>query len=308
MIIAALDIGSNSFHLLIASVTTSGLVAEHRYKQTVQLGAGLDADNNLTHLAIERGLETLRSFVAILNQHQVSKVYCVATNTLRLANNADEFIQHAESILLSSVDVISGDDEARLIFKGIVHEQPRSGSGMVMDIGGGSTEFALGNAEAMPETCSLQMGCVSYSSRFFSDGKIYPENTQAAIAASRLCLEPELGRLRKTHGGWMIGTSGTVQSIADVCHELYQTDKNFMLREHLEDLLKRLILVGHVDKIKFKSIEINRSGILPAGLCICLSVMLQLNVNTMHVGYSSLAEGLLIEKTDSAFSELNIAN
>ena len=204
--------------------------------------------------------------------------------------------------------MISGDDEARLIFKGIVQEQPRSGSGMVMDIGGGSTEFAFGNAEAIPETCSLQMGCVSYSSRFFSDGKIYPENTQAAIAASRLCLEPELGRLRKTHGGWMVGTSGTVQSIADVCHELYQTDKNLVLRDHLEDLLKRLILVGHVDKINFNSIEIGRSGILPAGLCICLSTMQQLKINTMHVGRSSLVEGLLLDKTHTVFSELNIPN
>jgi exopolyphosphatase/guanosine-5'-triphosphate,3'-diphosphate pyrophosphatase len=174
-----------------------------------------------------------------------------------------------------------------------------------MDIGGGSTEFAIGNTDGPQQTNSLQMGCVSYSTHFFSDGKIYQENTSAALAASRLCLEPEIKTILGMPFDWQVGTSGTVQSIASLCHELYQSDPNMIQREHLEDLLKRLILVGEINAIQFQSLEENRRGILPAGLCICLSVMQQLGIEQMDVGHSSLSEGLLIEQTGVFFTELN---
>lgn len=305
MIAGALDIGSNSIHLLISEITDTGVHHLQRYKQKVQLGAGLDADNNLSRQAIDRGLTCLRDFVHHLNSHRVETLICAATNTIRVARNRAEFTEPAEGILMCPVDIITGDQEARLIFLAIATELARTGTGLAIDIGGGSTELAIGDHTTdgdikLLQTNSLQMGCVSYSRQFFFDGKIYQENTQAALTASRLSLESvkqqvlSVGEL-----DWRAGTSGTIQSIGQLCHDLYGTPANQISREGLEDLLKRLILLGHVNAISFPTLEHTRRPILPAGLCICLSMMRQLQIEEMAIGKSSLCEGLLIDRLTS---------
>ena len=308
MIAAALDIGSNSVHLLIAQQTANGLIALERKKSKVQLGAGLDADNNLSLQAIERGLECLREYIRYMNEHKVQHLFSCATNAIRLANNRAEFITPAEGILMQPVNVISGNEEARLIFKAIASEKSCQGTGLVIDVGGGSTEIALGTCEDetnQPLTWSIQMGCVSYSRQFFADGKIYQENTQAALTAGRLYIEPVKHELITKHCDWMIGTSGTFQSISELCHEFYGTPANLMVRESLDDLLKRLVLIGHVDKISTRVMEDNRKPILPAGLCICLSLMQQLDLDELDIGQSTLCEGLLIEGLNETFINLD---
>lgn len=308
MIAAALDIGSNSVHLLIARQTGEGLVALERLKNKVQLGAGLDADNNLSLQAIERGLDCLRDYIRYLNDHKVQHLFSCATNAMRLANNSAEFITQAEGILMHPVEVISGNEEARLIFKAIASEKSCQGTGLVIDVGGGSTEIALGKCEDetnKPLTWSIQMGCVSYSRQFFTDGKIFQENTKAALTAGRLYIEPVKNELMTNQCDWMVGTSGTFQSISELCHDLYGTPTNVMVKDSLEDLLKRLVLIGHVDKLSSIAMEDNRKPILPAGLCICLSLMQQLEVDELEIGQSTLCEGMLIEGLNQTFVNLD---
>jgi len=307
MNVAALDIGSNSFHLLIVEKTDKGLVPIQRYKDKVQLGAGLDADNYLSNRAIQRGLTTVTSFIKHLNEHNVSKVYTAATNTLRLAKNGAQFITEAEAILMQSINIISGDKEAELIFEAVTDELNYDGTGLVIDIGGGSTEFAIGSMQQTKHTIttdyknSAQMGCVNYQRRFFSDGKIFNENMQAAITSGRLSMEPMLSSINKYELNWIIGTSGTLQSIAEICAQLYHGSENRLLRSQLQDLKKRLILVGHSEQLNFKCLDSNRKKILPAGLAISLAIMQTLDCEEMEIGQASLCEGMLIHALGQSF-------
>ncbi len=159
--VAAIDLGSNSFHMVVAKVIGQELQLVSRHKQRVRLGSGLDDQSNLNNAAIERGLECLSMFAERLQGFEVENVRIAATHTLRQANNAHIFIQRAREVLTFPIEVIPGEEEARLIYLGVAHTQPESDSKLVVDIGGGSTELIIGKGFEAKLVNSKQMGCVS---------------------------------------------------------------------------------------------------------------------------------------------------
>ncbi|MAI65755.1 MAG: exopolyphosphatase, partial [Alteromonas sp.] len=169
--VAALDIGSNSFHLVVARIVADSVQILHRVKQKVRLADGLDDDDILSDEAIARGLSMLKVIAESLKGFEPDSVRIVATHTLRKARNARHFIKAAKEVLPYPIEVISGVEEARLIYSGVAHTNHADGQQLVVDIGGGSTEFVIGKGFT-PLLCrSLQMGCVSYTQRFFSTGE-----------------------------------------------------------------------------------------------------------------------------------------
>jgi len=293
--LAALDLGSNSFHILGATCDQDGLCFGQRIKEKVQIRAGLDSDRNMSQSAINRGLDCLKGFQTYIEAQDIQKIAAVGTNTLRIALNSDEFLIQAEKILQTTIRVISGKEEARLIFKGVLNEIDKKEPGFVIDIGGGSTEFAIGDKSGLSFAESLEMGCVSYCQRFFADGKIYTENVRAAEKAARLEIEPHLKALTSIDKSWIAGTSGTLQSIAILSHNICGDKENVLRRESIDDLEKRLILTGHINAIKTKHLDSNRREILPAGLAIVRAFFDVLDIKEIQICQSALCEGLLLD-------------
>ncbi len=293
--LAAIDLGSNSFHLLDAEFVDGTLSFGQRIKNKVQIGAGLDIDHNLTQTSINRGLDSLLHFQRHIKEQNISGVVAVGTNTLRIANNRDDFIQTAEEMLSTSIRIISGEEEAGLIFNGVIHEIDKSTSGLVLDVGGGSTEFAIGDTTGTTYTQSLQMGCVSYYQRFFADGKVYYENVRAAEKAARLEIEPHLINLSSGVHNWIAGTSGTIQSIAMLAQQFCNESQNILKRSSIESLEKRLIFSGHVKNINSELLDRNRCEILPAGLAIVKAIFDTLELDQIQVCQAALCEGLLLD-------------
>ncbi len=215
-LIAALDLGSNSFHLCLAKANIHGEVRIlERLGEKVQLAAGLDEERNLSEEATQRGLDCLRRFAQFISGMPQGSVRVVATNALREARNRSDFIRRAEEVLGHPVEVISGREEARLIYLGVANSMPDSGGRrLVSDIGGGSTEFIIGQGFESELRESLQMGCVSYTQRYFRDGKITPARYAQAYTAARLELMGIENSLRRL--GWQqaVGASGTIRAVA----------------------------------------------------------------------------------------------
>ena len=214
-LIAAIDLGSNSFHMVLAKTDQQDIRILDRMGEKIQLAAGLDQHLHLHPDAIQRGLDCLRRFAQRIGDLPPGSVRVVGTSTLRVAINRQEFILQAEAILGHDIDVISGREEARLIYLGVSQTLPDSpGRRLVVDIGGGSTEFIIGQDFEPQYRASLQMGCVSYGQRFFVDGKISPDNYARAYTAARLEMLETEQTLRQL--GWQdsVGASGTLHSVA----------------------------------------------------------------------------------------------
>jgi len=303
--LAALDLGSNSFHLLDAVLLDnctekkdqkiSPLIYGCRLKEKVQLGAGLDAHHNLSQVSINRGLDCIKSFHSYIQEQNIEHFIAVATNALRVANNSHDFIRAAETIINGPIKIISGKEEARLIFNAVIKEIAADDTGLVIDIGGGSTEFAIGDRSQLQLAKSLEMGCVSYYQRFFADGKIYSENVKAAEKAARLEIEPHLEQLLSLPINWITGTSGTLQSIAILTQRLFNADENVLTLDSLEALEGVIIDSGHIEALDFEYLDINRRSILPAGIAIVKGIFDSLNINSIRICQSALCEGLLME-------------
>ncbi len=219
---AALDLGSNSFHLLLVRRTRSGFVVQERLKEKVQLLAGFEA-GHITESAQARGLACLARFAQRLKPVERAHIRALGTYALREAANASDFLQLAQKVLQAPVDVISGDYEARLIYRGVAHHLGvDAGRRLVIDIGGGSTEFALGDAESAVGTLSVGMGCVAFRDHFFAPGVMQAEGyavaKQQAVAMLRQQLAgSDLGQTLQTWPEFVVlGTSGTVASIETV--------------------------------------------------------------------------------------------
>lgn len=296
--LAALDLGSNSFHLLDASSHGRKLQFGKRLKEKVQIGAGLDIDRNLSQSAINRSLDCIRSFQNHIKEQNIQHIVAVATNALRIAHNRNDFVQAAEAILETKINVIHGKEEARLIFHGAINEIAEKKPGLVIDIGGGSTEFAIGDKSELLFAESIEMGCVSYYQRFFADGKIYSENVRAAEKAASLEIDQFLSELLRNKQHWIAGTSGTMESIAELTQHYCGDPVNRLRRSSIDHLEKRLILTGHVKAIKYKKLDSNRREILPAGLAIIKAIFNTLDIEEIKICHSALCEGLLLELND----------
>ena len=209
-LMAAIDIGSNSFHLAIARLDHGEVRKVVSMSEKVQLAAGLDEHNILGEAAEQRGLDCLSRFVARLDSVPPERIRIVATNALRQAKNANDFISRANKILPKPIEVIAGREEARLIYLGVSHTNASSDKRLVIDIGGGSTEFIIGQEFDPLLTESLQMGCVAFTQKYFADGQITKEAFNNAMSAARKEVLAINGRYQKVGWSSAIGSSGTI--------------------------------------------------------------------------------------------------
>ncbi len=301
---AALDIGSNSFHLVIARLVADAVQIVHRVKHKVRLADGLDANNMLSDDAIQRGIDTLESMSEAISGLDASAIRIVATHTLRRARNAHVFLRKASEVFSYPIEIISGNEEARLIFVGVSSSIATQTERLVFDIGGGSTEFAIGK-DMQPNICkSLQMGCVSYQKRFFSDNSLSPANTRRAIISAKLELELAAGNLRKHKWQTSIASSGTARAICSIINLAKEnaSDSEVDL-EDLYTLLERCHECNTLDELKLNGLSEDRRQVLVPGLCIVIAIVESLNIVSFHFSESALREGVLYELQPSHSSQ-----
>ena len=294
-LVATIDLGSNSFHMVLARVDHGEIRILERLGEKVQLGAGLDEKNNLSEEAMQRGVDCLRRFAQLINGLPAGAVRIVATNTLRVAHNRDVFINRVKDVLGHRVDVISGREEARLIYLGVAHTlADDAGKRLVGDIGGGSTEFIIGERFESVLRESLHFGCVSYGQKFFEDGRISSSGYNQAYTAARL----ELMRIEQSvqRVGWQeaVGASGTIRTIAQ-CLRGAELSNGEVHREGLQWLKRKVLKVNHVDKLSLQGLKAERRPILPAGLAILEALFDALQVQSMDLSEGALREGVLYE-------------
>lgn len=295
--VAAIDLGSNSFHMVVARVVDQDLQLVSRHKQRVRLAAGLDAQMNLDNAAIERGLECLAMFAERLQGFELDNVRIAATHTLRQANNAHIFLQRAREVLPFPIEIIPGVEEARLIYSGVAHTQPESDSKLVVDIGGGSTEMIIGRGFEPLLINSKQMGCVSYTNRFFANGKLSNKNFAKATLAAEQRLESIATRYRKK--GWDIafGSSGTIKAIREVLIGLGYED-GIITSKRLDKLIEKLCQWNTIDDIELSGLTPERKPVFAAGVAILAAIFKDLKISEMHFSQGALREGLLFEMED----------
>jgi exopolyphosphatase/guanosine-5'-triphosphate,3'-diphosphate pyrophosphatase len=292
--IAAVDLGSNSFHMIVARLHDGQLRVLDRLRDPVRLGAGLMKQNRIDPEVRKRAIECLQRFGQRLRELGPESVRVVGTNTLRRARDPD-FMEEAQQALGHPIEVIAGVEEARLIYLGAAHSlADNGGRRLVMDIGGGSTELIIGEGFKPLRMDSLYMGCVSMTEQYFGSGKLTKSNFQDAEVAAGLELEPIQERFRKL--GWQMaaGASGTIRTVRDLLVEAGWTEQGITL-EGLRKLRKVMIDAGHVDKLKLKALPEDRRPVLAGGLAILSATFEALKIERMMITQGALREGLLYD-------------
>ncbi|MFB6348826.1 exopolyphosphatase [Moraxella marmotae] len=301
-LLGAIDLGSNSFHLAIARLDHGEVRKVASISEKVQLAAGLDEHNMLSEEAMVRGIECLNRFAQHITEIHPTRLRIVATNALRKAVNAQEFIRRANAILPKPIEIIAGREEARLIYLGVSHSNASTDTRLVIDIGGGSTEFIIGQGFEPIEMESLQMGCVSYTKKFFADGKI----TEQAFAAAAKYTQAELLAIAKRYKkvGWdnAIGSSGTIKAARLVLSELGFDGESITLAG-MQKLKKHLIKLGSVDKIDFEGVKAHRQAVFPAGVAELLAIMQTLEIDELGYSDGALREGVMYDMLGRLNSE-----
>ena len=291
--VAAIDLGSNSFHLVVASPRQGELVVVDRLREMVRLAAGLTPARRLTEEAQRKALDCLQRFGERLRDLPPGCVRAVGTNTLRVAANAEEFLARAEQALGHPIEIIAGIEEARLTYQGVANSLAQDGKRrLVMDIGGGSTEYIIGVDSTPLHKESLRMGCVSMSLAHFHDGKITPKRFKQAVIAAQRELEPFEKTFR--HGAWeqAVGASGTMRTVGKVL-AASGWSKEGISPEGLERLVDALYAAGHCDKLQLPELSADRKPILPGGVAIIYASFKSLHIPHMSVANGALREGLL---------------
>lgn len=291
--IAAIDLGSNSFHMIIAQQQHGELRTLEKRGEKVQLAAGLNERGYLNEEAMQRGLECLRGFAKHLKGFEPESVTILATNALRVARNRSEFIGRAEEILGFQIEVIAGREEARLIYLGVSHTQADDdGKRLVVDIGGGSTEFIIGERFESKALESLFMGCVSYTQQFFPNGEISELNFHRAVARARR----ELLEIQQAYKaiGWteVIGSSGTIRATEQVLIQKGWGEQGIS-REGLNKLCQWLSSHKAISDIELLGFKPQRQQVFIAGVAILKGIFDTFKITTMQYSDGALREGAL---------------
>ena len=292
-VFAAVDLGSNSFHLVVARLRRGELEIIDRIQEMVRIAGGLDAGQRLTPAAANRALACLSRFGQRLRGIPPANVRAVGTNTLRRARNRTQFLARAGRALGARVEIVSGREEARLIHLGVAHGLPVNGPHLVVDIGGGSTELILGEGHEPRRMESLHMGCVGFSHRFFGDGRITARGLEAALTAARLELEP-VEAVFPVRGRAVHGSSGTIRAIIAVARAAGWAEDAITPRA-LARLRSALVDAGHVRRLKLPGLDRERAPVFPGGVAILSAVFEALGIEAMRVSESALREGLLFD-------------
>ncbi|MEL7305828.1 MAG: exopolyphosphatase [Myxococcota bacterium] len=293
-VVAAVDLGSNSFHMVIARNDLGKLRVLDKMRERVRLAAGLDGEHLVSPSAQRRAIRCLERFGERLHDLSADQVRVVGTNTLRSARNADEFLPKLRRAIGHPIDIISGREEARLIYLGVAHDMVEmSGSRLVVDIGGGSTECIIGEHLDPIRADSLHMGCVTFTRRFFPGGKLRPEYFKHAELAAAL----ELRSIKRTYRkqGWdeAVGASGTITAV-DAVLRANQWSNGITL-VGLDRLRKAITPFGRSNRIDIPGLEPDRKEVLPGGLAILIAVFRSLKIERMAAASGALREGVLYD-------------
>lgn len=301
--LAAIDLGSNSFHLVVARIEDGHVHILDRIKEMVRLGGGLDENGRLSEASRIRALSCLDRFAERVQKLPQGSVAAVGTNTLRQAKNSRQFLHSASEILGHPISIIGGKEEARLIYLGVSHSLvAEGGKRLVMDIGGGSTELIIGEGFNPLHLSSLRMGCVSMSRSFFRNGKLSKKNWEKARIAAHLELRPVRRKYREV--GWQsaAGASGTIRAVASVLKALGLETYNITL-DSLKEIRSRMIAAGNVKNLDLPGLDSDRKPVFAGGLVILIATFEALRIDTMEVSEGALREGLLYERLGRIRSE-----
>jgi exopolyphosphatase/guanosine-5'-triphosphate,3'-diphosphate pyrophosphatase len=294
-VIAAVDLGSNSFHMVVARYSHGQLVIIDRLREMVRLAAGIGEDGRLDKEVAARALACLQRFGERLRDMHAGNVRVVGTNALRISRRKQAFLERAREALGFPIEIVSGMEEARLIYSGVAHNLPNEpGRRLVLDIGGGSTELIIGERFEPLELESLQIGCVSFSQRFFGDGRLSVKRIERARLAARLELEPIQAAFQRR--GWerAVGSSGTVRAIADSIREIDPAAAS-VTPPGVELLLQRLGEAGHMRELDLRAVTEERLPVFPGGVVILAEIIDALGIEQLRFAEGALRDGLLYD-------------
>jgi exopolyphosphatase/guanosine-5'-triphosphate,3'-diphosphate pyrophosphatase len=294
-VLAAVDLGSNSFHLVVARYTHGQLVIIDRLREMVRLASGVEENGRIDKEVAARALACLQRFGQRLRDMRADSVRVVGTNALRVAHRKQAFLERAREALGHPIEIISGMEEARLIYSGVAHTMPSEpGRRLVADIGGGSTELIIGEGLTPLELESLQMGCVSLSERFFRDGKISAKRMGAARLAARLELEPVQAAFRRRGWDRSAGSSGTVRAIGEAIREL-DPQALTITPAGLERTIAYVTEAGHVRELRLAALTEERRPVFPGGIAILAEIVGGLGIKEMRIAEGAMRDGLLYD-------------
>jgi exopolyphosphatase / guanosine-5'-triphosphate,3'-diphosphate pyrophosphatase len=293
--LAAVDLGSNSFHLQVARVAGDQIYPLDALRAPLRIGAGLTPDKRLDEPAQQRAIDCLRHFGERLRGFDRHAVRAVGTNTLRVAKNAHAFLKNAEAALGFPIEVVAGREEARLIYLGVSHSLPLSSERrLVVDIGGGSTELIIGRGHKPLRLESLYIGCVSLSIRYFPDGKVTKTAMKEAEDAARIELQPII--VSHARGNWdhAVGSSGTARGLAEIC-QINGFGDGSLTSESLDQLRAHMVKAGNMARLELAGLREDRLPVLPGGLAIMSAVLAELKIPRMAIASGAMRQGILYD-------------
>lgn len=296
--VAAIDLGSNSFHMVVAKIEAHGVRIISRHKQRVRLASGLDESGNMNEESMQRGLDCLKMFGERIQGFSAENVKIKATYTLRRATNTRLFLDRALDVLPYPVEIIPGIEEARLIYLGVAHTRPEKGRKLVVDIGGGSTEVIIGDGFDPLYLNSKHMGCVSYAKQFFSKGKITSAIFNHAVLAAERKLESIA--LSYRNAGWetALGSSGTIKAVREmVVAEGH--DDGFITSKRLDKVIDKVLSFKSIGDLQLDGINPERIPVIVPGLAILRGIFNALEIKEMKFSEGALREGVLYELEES---------
>ncbi len=304
--LAAIDLGSNSFRLEIGRFEHEQLQRVEYIKETVRQGSGLDKDRNLSNEAMQRGWDCLARFSERLTGFKKRQVRVVATQTLREARNRDVFLAKGQEILGLPIDVISGKEEARLIYVGVSHLLPQSSERrLVIDIGGRSTELILGKGYAAQTMESYRVGSVTWSMKYFGEGEVSKEAFHQAEVAAKAVLDEALGTYAKRHWDNVYGSSGTVGAIGDILlglgYPAYEISRKGLVQT--KELLQKS---GHMDRVRLEGLKDDRRAVLCGGLAVLFALFDLLDIDTLLVADGALRQGVLYDMVERKYNATDV--
>ncbi|MEW5893516.1 MAG: exopolyphosphatase [Pseudomonadota bacterium] len=291
--LAAVDLGSNSFHLQVARVEGEQLFYLDAHKEAVRLAAGLTEDKRLDAASQRRALDCLARFGERLKGMPAGAVRAVGTSALRVAKNAAEFLEQARAALGFEIEIVAGREEARLIYLGVAHSLPLSSEPrLVVDIGGGSTECIIGIGYEPQERESLRMGCVVFTQRYFPEGRIDKAALRAAVTAGRVEAQAVAKWFKR--GRWVtaVGSSGTARALAELCQQAGLSDGS-ITADGLKWLREQVVRAGSIERLDLPGLKPDRRPVIVGGLAIMSAVFEELRIDTMQVAQGAMREGIL---------------
>ncbi|MGF1698315.1 guanosine-5'-triphosphate,3'-diphosphate diphosphatase [Vibrio lamellibrachiae] len=290
---AAIDLGSNSFHMLVVRHINGSVQTMAKIKRKVRLASGLDGNNALSQEAMQRGWDCLSLFAERLQDIPKENIRIVGTATLRTATNVDIFLQKANQILGHDINVISGEQEAAMIYQGVAHTSGGIGRRLVVDIGGASTELIIGKGFDAKALTSLKMGCVTWLEKHFQDRELSQENFDSAINAAKQTIAPILEQY--TQIGWdvCVGASGTVQALQEIM--LAQGMDEVITLAKLKRLQKQAMLTDQLEELEIEGLTLERALVFPSGLSILIAIFELLEIESMTLAGGALREGMAYE-------------